>query len=69
MSNQTDNIERSFYSEKQLIQKLGLSRSTLWRMRRAGEFPNPVHISKGRVGYVAAQVHAFIQSRLEGAAA
>lgn len=56
-----------FYSEKQLIEKLGLSRSTLWRMRRAGEFPNPVHISKGRVGYPARAVAEFISSRVEAA--
>jgi len=58
-------VKKAFYSEKQLIEKLGLSRSTLWRMRRAGEFPNPVHISKGRVGYIASAVDEFINSRVD----
>lgn len=63
-------MSKAFYSEKQLIQKLGISRSTIWRMRRAGEFPNPVGIGMGgRVGYPAAMIDEWIAARLEGQAA
>jgi len=29
----------------------GLSRTTAWRMQKAGDFPLPVLVSKGRVGW------------------
>ncbi len=44
-------MDVAFYSEKQLDKITSLSRMTRWRMRRLGTFPNPVHISAGRVGY------------------
>jgi prophage regulatory protein len=40
-----------------------LSRTTLWRLIRAGSFPTPVRLSPGRVGWRAEDVEAFIRSR------
>lgn len=41
----------------------GLSRTTLWRMARTGDFPKPIPLSKGRVGYSAAKVEDWLAAR------
>jgi len=61
-------MNKLFYSEKDLDDCGILSRPTRWRMRQAGEFPNPVQISKGRVGYPAALIDAWVAGRIEGQA-
>ncbi len=53
------------YSEKQLDEMIPLSRSTRWRMRQAGEFPNPFPISKGRVAYEASAIDAWVNSKMK----
>ena len=68
MSNQEVNTI-AFYSDRQLDAVTSLSRATRWRMRREGTFPNPVHISKGRVGYPKTTIDDWIASRIEGVAA
>ena len=40
-----------FYSERQLLSRLPYSRTTLWRQCKRGNFPKPVKISHGRVGW------------------
>ncbi len=45
------NSEIRFYSERQLLTRLTISRSTLWRLVKKGDFPNPISISPGRKGY------------------
>lgn len=40
----------------EILQTLGISRSTLWRMTDRGEWPRPVVISRRRVGYPASEV-------------
>ena len=43
-----------------------LSPTTVWRMRRRGEFPEPIRLSPGRVGYRRADVEAWIEQRSSG---
>jgi predicted DNA-binding transcriptional regulator AlpA len=45
----------------------GISRTTAWRMVRAGQLPRPVQISPGRVGWRHTDVQAY-QSKLGGLA-
>ena len=45
----------------EVLQILGISSSTLWRMIRRGDFPKPVHISARRVGFPSAEVASEIQ--------
>lgn len=40
-----------------------LSRSTRWRLQRKGEFPFPVKLTFGRVGYRLSDVLEWVQSR------
>lgn len=52
---------------KAVQDKTSLSRTTLWRMSRKGEFPRPVKLSQGRVGYSASAVDLWLAARLEAA--
>jgi prophage regulatory protein len=47
-----------------VITRLGVSRSTIWRLTQSGDFPRPVAISPGRKGWLKSQVDAWIASRL-----
>ena len=41
----------------------GISQPTIWRMRRAGTFPQPVKISPNRIAWRESDVRAWIDSR------
>ncbi len=43
----------------------GLSRTTLWRLERAGEFPKHVTMSAHAVGWIESEVIAWIGSRVQ----
>lgn len=42
----------------------GLSRSTLWRLERAGQFPARRRLGPQAVGWVQSEVEAWIASRV-----
>ena len=44
----------------------GLSRTTLWRLERAGSFPARIVLSKNSVGWLAEEVSAWLASRPRG---
>jgi predicted DNA-binding transcriptional regulator AlpA len=50
-------------SPKQLPKETGLSKTTIWRLERAGQFPRRIKLSAGRVGYRASEVAAWLESR------
>lgn len=58
----------SYYLRKTLLQKIQLSDVTIWRMEKAGEFPKRRQLSPGRVGWLASEVDAWIESRKQVAA-
>ena len=41
----------------------GISRTTAWRLQKVGEFPQPVHISSGRVGWRESELITWAASR------
>jgi prophage regulatory protein len=41
----------------------GLSRSTIWRLEAAGEFPKRVQLSANAVGWRADEVESWIEAR------
>lgn len=43
---------------------VGLSRTSIWRLERAGDFPKRIRLSAGAVGYRRAEVEAWLDSRL-----
>ena len=47
---------------------VGFSRSTAWRLQRAGDFPKPVQLSPGRVGWWESELTAWKTARSAGGA-
>jgi prophage regulatory protein len=41
----------------------GLSRTTLWRLRCAGQFPIPRRLSAGAIAWLSSDVSAWVRSR------
>lgn len=41
----------------------GLSKATLWRLVKAGAFPQPIKLSERAVGWKADEIDAWIESR------
>ena len=52
-----------YLSQAEAIRLTGLSRTTIFRMRRAGEFPPPRQLTKNRIGYLASDITAWQNSR------
>ncbi|TKF31282.1 helix-turn-helix transcriptional regulator [Enterovibrio norvegicus] len=48
---------------KEISELLGLSKSTIWRMRRDGLFPAPLKIGPRAVGWRESDVTDWIKSR------
>tara|TARA_R110000868_G_scaffold5097_5_gene31542 strand:+ start:3842 stop:4009 length:168 start_codon:yes stop_codon:yes gene_type:complete len=50
-------------STKQTIDKIGISKSTLQRLRAAGNFPEPKRLSPRRIAWNADDIAAWLASR------
>jgi prophage regulatory protein len=48
---------------QEVMKRTDLSRTTLWRLERAGDFPKRVPLSKNRVAWKESQVNAWIAQR------
>lgn len=46
-----------------LTEMTGLSRSTIWRLERAGTFPHRRQLSPGTVGWIESEVVEWLQAR------
>jgi len=55
-----------FIRPRQVLEMIGVSRSTLRRMVQEGSFPQPVRITKRNAGYVLEAVEAWMQARTQG---
>lgn len=53
----------AYLSWKKVEPRVGISRTTAWRLQRSGEFPKPYVISSGRVAYRESEVEAWKASR------
>ncbi|WIY27637.1 AlpA family phage regulatory protein [Parasedimentitalea psychrophila] len=45
---------------------VGLSRTTIWRREREGDFPQRIHLGGRRVGWHADEVIAWLEARPKG---
>ena len=52
-------IPRKIILDPEVKQVTGLSRPSRWRMAQRGEFPEPVRLSSGRVGYFQDEIVAW----------
>jgi prophage regulatory protein len=46
-----------------VVTKTGLSRSTLWRLTKAGSFPAPVTLAARAVGWFDDEIDAYLEAR------
>lgn len=52
-----------FLRWREVETRVGISRTTAWRLQKKGDFPAPYVISTGRVGYRESEVAAWTASR------
>jgi len=57
-----------FIRIRRVLEMIGVSRTTLWRMVQAGTFPRPVRITERNRGYDLETVEAWMTARTEGIA-
>ena len=55
-----------FLRPRQVLEMIGVSRTTLWRMVQAGSFPRPVWITERNQGYLLDSVEAWMRARADG---
>ena len=63
-STQSQSID--ILSPRTVEARLGLDSTTIWRMRRRQEFPQPISLSPGRKGYRRSDIEAWIAARAAG---
>ena len=52
------------HRRKAVVAMTGLSATTLWRMTRRGEFPQPIRLSSGAaVGYLDSEIASWLAER------
>lgn len=49
----------------EVLERVGLSSSTLYEMTAAGEFPAPIPIGRQAVAFLESEVDAWIKQRIE----
>ncbi|TBY07314.1 helix-turn-helix transcriptional regulator [Rhizobium laguerreae] len=54
-----DDGDDGLFAPREVERLTTLSRMTIWRLRRRGRFPPPVHPSPGRVAYRRRDVRAW----------
>ncbi|WP_136515955.1 AlpA family phage regulatory protein [Geomonas edaphica] len=60
-TNRGDNL--NIVRPRDLPALTGLSRTTIWRLERAGDFPKRIRLSVGAVGYRMADIQAWLDNR------
>ena len=61
----TARTDRQIVRVADLEAQLNLSRTTIWRLRRAGEFPQPIRLSANAVGWHAHDIYEWLAKRPE----
>ncbi len=55
-----------FIRTRQVLQMIGVGRTTLWKMVQAGCFPRPVRITERSAGYLLDSVEQWMRLRAQG---
>lgn len=58
-------LKTEIISPRDLPAATGISKTTVWRLEKSGNFPKRLKLSPGRVGYRRAEVEAWLASRQE----
>ena len=54
-----------FIRPRDVVEMIGVSRTTLWRMVQAGTFPAPVRITERNRGFLLEAVEAWMKARTD----
>jgi prophage regulatory protein len=57
-------VAESIRSIKDACRRLGISRTTLWKLVRDKRFPQPIRIEGTRKGFLASEIDAWIAARV-----
>ena len=52
-------------SQKQLASRVPYSPVQIWRLEKAGTFPRRIQLGPNRVGWVEAEIEAWLRKRLD----
>jgi prophage regulatory protein len=58
---QGSNMQERLMFQPQLKEIVPFSRTTIWRLEKAGKFPKRRKVSPGRVGWLASEIEAFLE--------
>lgn len=58
---------QNIITRTELSKRLNLSLPTIWRMTRDGQLPKPLKISARRVGWIEADIEAWLATKRQGA--
>lgn len=50
-------------SVKEVVETLGISVATLWRLRKSGNFPACRHLSAKRIGWSSSDIASWMEAR------
>ena len=59
----TKAIKMKFLGIKQVLEITGLSRTSVWRFEKNGDFPKRRQLGPRRVGYVDSEISNWMESR------
>ncbi|MGR5341797.1 helix-turn-helix transcriptional regulator [Vibrio astriarenae] len=66
MENKSKFINNRYIREKERAAMTGISRTTVWRMEKAGTFPKRVKLSERLIGYLLSDVTDWMECRASG---
>lgn len=58
-------MEKLLMTTDEVVEAVGLSRSSIWRLEREGKFPKRRQVSAQRVGWLRSEVTEWAESRPE----
>ena len=50
---------------KQVIERINLSKTTIYRLIRKNQFPKPINLSHASVGWLEDDINEWVQSKIE----
>lgn len=53
-------------STKEVTERTGASRSTIWRWEQCGSFPRRIQVGPHKVGWIESEINSWLESRPRG---
>lgn len=64
MTQQTAPVHSQLIRKADVVERVGLSSATIWRLQKRGKFPRSFAISPGLVGWLASDIEFWISQRV-----